>query len=79
MELSPLYLQQLQKAKEEGIQQEQRLMVESMLQVKFGVVDAELAQIIEGLIEIPTLERTQLIWQLSREELLARVSHGGEG
>jgi hypothetical protein len=83
MELSPLYLQRLQTVKEEGIQQgiqqEQRLMVESMLQVKFGSVDAELAQIIEALIEIPTLERTQLIWQLSREELLARFDRGDEG
>ncbi len=86
MELSPLYLNRLQTVKEEGIQQGiqqgvqqgiqqgQRLMVESLLQVKFGVLDAELAEIIEALIEIPTLERTQLILQLEREELLARFS-----
>ena len=86
MELSPLYLNRLQTVKEEGIQQGvqqgiqqgiqqgQRLMVESLLQVKFGTVDAELTQIIEALIEIPTLERTQLILQLSREQLLARFS-----
>ncbi|WP_199248999.1 hypothetical protein [[Phormidium] sp. ETS-05] len=82
MELSPLYLQRLQTVKEEGIQQgiqqEQRLMVESMLQVKFGSVDAELAQIIEALIALPALERTQLIMQLSRAELLARFSRGSE-
>ncbi|BDT14083.1 MAG: hypothetical protein P5700_20395 [Arthrospira platensis PCC 7345] len=45
-----------------------------MLQVKFGAVDAELAEIIEGLIQVPPLEQAQLIWQLSREELLARFS-----
>ncbi|MCT7960967.1 hypothetical protein NG791_09800 [Laspinema sp. D1] len=86
MELSPLYLQRLQTVKEEGIQQgvqqgiqqgiqqgQQRL-VESLLQVKFGTVDAELSQIIEALIEIPPLEQAQLILQLSREELLARFS-----
>ena len=82
MELSPLYLQRLQTVKEEGIQQgiqqEQRLMVESMLQVKFGSVDAELSQIIEALIALPALERTQLIMQLSRAELLARFSPGSE-
>ncbi len=78
MELSPLYLQRLQTVKEEGIQQGvqqgQRRLVESLLQVKFGTVDAQLAQIIEALIEIPPLEQAQLILQLSREELLARFS-----
>ncbi|MCT7981308.1 hypothetical protein [Laspinema olomoucense] len=78
MELSPLYLQRLQTVKEEGIQQGvqqgQRRLVESLLQVKFGTVDAELSQIIEALIEIPPLEQAQLILQLSREELLARFS-----
>ena len=74
MELSPLYLQRLQTVKEEGIQQGQRSLLESMLQVKFGAVDAELAEIIDGLIAVPPLEQAQLIWQLSREELLARFS-----
>ncbi len=86
MELSPLYLQRLQTVKEEGIQQGiqqgvqqgiqqgQRRLVESMLQVKFGAVDAELAQIIEALIEVPPLEQAQLILQLSRQQLLARFS-----
>ncbi|UWU46785.1 hypothetical protein J6321_23075 [Limnospira indica PCC 9438] len=90
MELSPLYLQRLQTVKEEGIQQGvqqgiqqgvqqgiqqgQRSLLESMLQVKFGAVDAELAEIIDRLIAVPPLEQAQLIWQLSREELLARFS-----
>jgi hypothetical protein len=82
MELSPLYLQRLQTVKEEsfqqgfqqGVQQGHRLLLESLLQVKFGAVDAELAEIIEALIEIPPLEQAQLILQLSREELLARFS-----
>ncbi|MET0098818.1 hypothetical protein, partial [Limnospira platensis] len=71
MELSPLYLQRLQTVKQEGIQQGvqqgiqqgQRSLLESMLQVKFGAVDAELAEIIEGLIQVPPLEQAQLIWQ----------------
>ncbi len=74
MELSPLYLNRLQTVKEEGIQQGNRLLVESMLQVKFGALDAELTQIIEALIEVPPLEQAQLILQLSREQLLARFS-----
>jgi hypothetical protein len=79
MELSPLYLQRLedatQRGRQEGNQQGQRLMIESMLQVKFGEVDAELAQIIDPLIELTPLERTQLIMQLSRDEILARFAN----
>ena len=90
MELSPLYLNRLQTVKEEGIQQGvqqgiqqgiqqgQRLLVENLLQVKFGAVDAELAQIIEALIEVPPLEQAQLILQLSREQLLARFDREGQ-
>lgn len=84
MELSPLYLQRLEDATQRGIQQgiqqgierNQRLMVESMLQVKFGAVDEELLQIIEPLIQLEPLELTQLIMQLNREELLARFAQG---
>jgi len=84
MELSPLYLQRLEDATQrgiqqgiqegiqEGIQRSQRLMVESMLQVKFGEIDEELAKIIEPLILLETLDRTRLIMQLERSELLAR-------
>jgi hypothetical protein len=82
MELSPLYLQRLEDATQvgvqqgvqQGIQQGQRLMVESMLQVKFGVIDEKLSQIIEALIQLEPLERTQLIMLLNREEILARFS-----
>ena len=84
MELSPLYLQRLEDATQRGIQQgieqgiqqgiqrNQRLMVESMLQVKFGEIDEELAQIIEPLIQLEILDRTRMIMQLDRSELLAR-------
>lgn len=83
MELSPLYLQRLEDATQRGIQQgiqqgiqegiqRERLIVESMLQVKFGEIDEELAQIIEPLILLETLDRTRMIMQLDRSELLAR-------
>ena len=42
-----------------------------MLQVKFGEIDEELAQIIEPLILLETLDRTRMIMQLDRSELLA--------
>ena len=66
--------QGIQQGIQQGVQEGQRSLVESMLQVKFGAVDAQLAQIIEALIQIPPLEQAQLILQLSREELLARFS-----
>ena len=80
MELSPLYLQRLEDATQrgiqrgiqQGIQRNQRLMVESMLQVKFGEIDEELAQIIEPLIQLEILDRTRMIMQLDRSQLLAR-------
>lgn len=46
-------------------------MVESMLEVKFGAIDEELSQIVEPLMQLEARERTQLLMQLSREELLA--------
>ncbi|MGB8687589.1 MAG: hypothetical protein WCD53_09670, partial [Microcoleus sp.] len=57
---------------QQGIQRNQRLIVESMLQVKFGEIDEELAQIIEPLIQLEILDRTRMIMQLDRSELLAR-------
>ncbi len=80
MELSPLYLQRLEDATQrgmqqgiqQGIQRTKRLMVESLLQVKFGEIDEELTQIIEPLILLEALEITRLIMQLDRSQLLAR-------
>ena len=70
--------QGVQQGIQQGIQQTQRLMVESILQVKFGNVDEELAQIIEPLIQLEALECTQLVMQLDRRELLARFSQSSE-
>jgi hypothetical protein len=82
MELSPLYLQRLEDATQRGIQQgiqqgiqegiqRERLIVESMLQVKFGEIDRELTQIIEPLMQREALDRTRMIMQLDRSQLLA--------
>jgi len=48
------------------------LMVESLLAVRFGNLDEELSAIISQLMELSPTERTQLLLNLSREELLAR-------
>jgi len=72
MNLSPAYLQWRDETLREGMQSGIRLMVESMLEVKFGAIDRELSQIVEPLMQLEAKDRTQLLMQLSREELLAR-------
>lgn len=71
MELSPLYLQRLENATQQGLQQGQPLVVENLIRVRFGAVDEELSAIIEPLLTLPSEEFSRLILQLSREELLA--------
>jgi hypothetical protein len=72
MELSPLYLQRLEEAKQEGIKRERRATVENLLKIRFGSLDEEISAIIESVLELPPEEFTFLLLQLSREELLAR-------
>jgi flagellar biosynthesis/type III secretory pathway protein FliH len=76
MSLLPAYLKQREEWKQEGLeegeQNGQRLMVESLLVVRFGNLDEELSAIISQLMELSLTERTQLLLNLSREELLAR-------
>ena len=87
MSLSPAYLKQCEEWKQEGIeegrqegrqegqQDGQRLMVESLLAVRFGNLDEELSTIVIPMMELSLTERTQLLLNLSnlsREELLAR-------
>ncbi|MBD6614608.1 hypothetical protein FNW02_01665 [Komarekiella sp. 'clone 1'] len=84
MRLSPIYEQKLAEAKQqglqegiqeglqEGIQAERRNVIENLLQVRFGSLDAELRVIIEPLLALSPEEFTPLLLQLSREELLER-------
>jgi hypothetical protein len=80
MSLSPVYLKQREEWKQEGIEEGrqegnldgQRLMVESLLTVRFGNLDQELSAIVNPIMELSPTERTQLLLNLSREELLAR-------
>ncbi|MCL1475287.1 hypothetical protein [Argonema antarcticum] len=62
----------IQQGIQRGIQQGERLVVENMLRVRFGVLDDELRSIIEPLLELPPEEFTRLLMQLSRDELLDR-------
>ncbi len=48
-------------------------MIESMLEVKFGEIDATLAGLIEPLSQLSAKEATEAIWQSSREALLSRL------
>ncbi|GFE69456.1 hypothetical protein [Chroococcus sp. FPU101] len=84
MRLKPLYQEKLadveQKAIErglktglqQGLQQGERLVVENMLKVRFGELDAELSGVIEAILALPPEEFTPLLMHLSREELVAR-------
>ena len=75
MRLSPLYLQEKEQARQEGIQANQRTIVENLLKSRFGAIDAELAMVVTPMMALPPEAFAALILQLStlsREELLAR-------
>ncbi|WP_445633837.1 Flagellar assembly protein H [Nostoc sp. DSM 114161] len=80
MRLSPIYEQKLAEAKQEGVQEgldegiraERRSVIENLLRVRFGSLDAELRRIIEPLLALSPEEFTPLLLQRSREELLNR-------
>jgi hypothetical protein len=57
-------------AKEEG----QREIIESILKVRFGALDEQLASIVDSLLALPPEEYTRLLLELSREDLLTRFS-----
>ncbi|MBA3922194.1 MAG: hypothetical protein H0X31_11025 [Nostocaceae cyanobacterium] len=72
MNLSPAYLEARAQAVEEGVQQGQRLVIESLLSDKFGSEDVELSRVIDALLQLQPREYTRLCVQLSRDELAAR-------
>ncbi|MBO1061474.1 MAG: hypothetical protein HEQ14_11235 [Aphanizomenon flos-aquae CP01] len=78
MNLSPAYLQQIEDWKQEGKQEGQLLLITSLLEGRFGSLDAELSGVVEKIANIPISERTQLLLSLgnlSREELLQRLGN----
>ncbi|WP_363318857.1 hypothetical protein [Microcoleus sp. CAWBG51] len=64
--------QSIEQGIQQGIQQSKREILESILQVRFGEIDEELAQIIEPLIQLEPIESARLSMQLDRPKLLAR-------
>lgn len=80
MNLSPAYLrwredtlqEGKQEGRQEGRQEGQRLMVENFLEARFGSLDRELLPIVDRLMQLNAKERTQLLINCSREELLER-------
>ncbi|WP_414582098.1 hypothetical protein [Scytonema sp. PCC 10023] len=68
MNLSQAYMEWREATLQEG----QRLVVENLLRVRFGTVDAQLLGVVEALIQLPPQEYSRLLLELSREELLAR-------
>ncbi len=88
MNLSPAYLQQReewklegrqegrQEGKQEGTLEGQLSVIASLLEGRFGTLDAELSGLVEQIAQLPLDERTQLLLSLSnlsREQLLERL------
>ena len=76
MELSTIYLEKLENATKQGIEQgkqgERRIAIASLLRIRFGSIDEEISRIIEPLTALSPEEFTPLLLQSSREDLLAR-------
>ncbi|NJP11420.1 MAG: hypothetical protein HC866_19660 [Leptolyngbyaceae cyanobacterium RU_5_1] len=72
MALSQAYQEWEQQTRRQGLQQERQSAIASLMRLRFGAVDSELQAIIPALMNLPTEQYTQLLWQLSRAELLQR-------
>jgi hypothetical protein len=74
MALSQAYQEWEQQTRRQGLQQERQAAIASFMRLRFGTLDSELRSIIPALVNLSAEEYTQLLWQLSREELLQRFS-----
>lgn len=82
MSLSPIYLQKLAEAREqghqeglqEGRQEVMRSAIKNLIKYRFGSVDDELQTIIEPLLVLEPEQFISLLSQLSRKELLDEFS-----
>ncbi|MCU0569867.1 MAG: hypothetical protein MUF49_25250 [Oculatellaceae cyanobacterium Prado106] len=75
MNLSPAYLEwreaMLREARQEAHQAGRQEEIRGMLEAKFGSLDDSLEQLLDPLMTLSAVERSRLILQSSREELLA--------
>jgi hypothetical protein len=74
MALSQAYLEWEQQTRRQGLEQERQAAITSLMRVRFGEVDAALAATIPVLMNLSTEDYTQVLVQLSREELLQRFA-----
>jgi len=68
----------LQQGRQEGIQQNRRELLESLLSTKFGTIDSTLAAIIESLSQLPPAEFISVVLalpSLEREQIIARFGN----
>jgi hypothetical protein len=75
MKLSLAYLEwresTLQEGRQEGRQETLQDNIRGLLEAKFGALDGELEALVAPLMELSSVERSRLILQSSRDELLA--------
>jgi hypothetical protein len=68
MALAPLYRQQLDAARQQGIQQGQRLIIENLLQTRLGQLPPTVTALITPLSALPPQQLTPFLLQLSQLE-----------
>ena len=71
MSLSPVYEQW----KAETLEAGERRATKGLLIARFGLLDEALTQIIPSLVALPPVDRSRLILNLSRTELLEQFEH----
>jgi len=71
MSLSPVYEQW----KAETLEAGERRATEGFLVARFGPLDEALTQIVPNLVALPPIDRSRLILNLSRAELLKQFEH----
>jgi hypothetical protein len=65
-----------QLAKEEGVAEERKQVIEHLLQMRFGELDETLSATVEPLLSLPAQEYTRLLMELSREQLISQFGAG---
>ena len=72
MTLSQAYLEWERETMQQGIRQEKRRFIESLLRTRFSLLDAPLLEIIPALVNLSTDEAAQVLLQCSHSELIDR-------
>jgi hypothetical protein len=78
MNLSPAYLEWRESTLQAGRQEAAQDEIRGLLEAKFGALDDALELLVAPLMELSSVERSRLILQSSRDELLAWLAGQGE-